>query len=88
MWLLPPGHGPHAAPVLPHECRSAVVAAGLVDEGLAAIHADRANTLRLSNYFPRQAGVSCAPRCGEHKDFGTFTVLFQAGTDLCTLCRW
>ncbi|BDA47248.1 probable feruloyl CoA ortho-hydroxylase 2 at C-terminar half [Coccomyxa sp. Obi] len=50
---------------------------GLVDDNLAYIHKDRAITLRLSNYFPRRANASPAPRCGEHKDFGTFTVLFQ-----------
>ena len=57
---------------------------GLVDDGLDAIHKDSAFTLRLSSYFPRSACGSPAPRCGEHKDFGTFTVLFQAIADLCS----
>ena len=61
--------------------------AGLVDDGLDAIHRDSAFTLRLSSYFPRPAGASPAPRCGEHKDFGTFTLLFQAITDPCILGR-
>lgn len=59
--------------------------AGLVDNNLADVHQDRAFTLRLSNYFPRRANASPAPRCGEHKDFGTFTVLFQAGLCLSSL---
>ena len=54
-----------------------------MDDGLEAIHKDSAFTLRLSSYFPRRAGATPAPRCGEHKDFGTFTLLFQATTDLC-----
>jgi len=54
-----------------------MLSAGLADPDLASIHQDKAFTLRLSNYFARQANASPAPRCGEHKDFGTFTVLFQ-----------
>ena len=58
-----------------------------MDDHLADIHQDKAFTLRLSNYFPRQANATPAPRCGEHKDFGTFTVLFQACPCLCFFHR-
>ena len=58
-----------------------------MDDGLDAIHKDSAFTLRLSSYFSRPAGASLAPRCGEHKDFGTFTLLFQAIIDPRILCQ-
>ncbi|KAK9786594.1 hypothetical protein WJX73_008603 [Symbiochloris irregularis] len=49
---------------------------GLVDDQLDSIHSDRAFTLRLCHYFERQAG-EIAPRCGKHRDYGTFTIIFQ-----------
>ena len=66
---------------------SLLLCIGLVDDGLDAIHQDSAFTLRLSSYFLRPAGASPAPRCGEHKDFGTITVLFQASTNPRIICQ-
>ncbi|CAK0786079.1 hypothetical protein CVIRNUC_009292 [Coccomyxa viridis] len=72
--------------------RTMMALSGLVDDGLDAIHKDSAFTLRLSSYFSRSACGSPAPRCGEHKDFGTFTVLFQdpeqPGLELFTNGAW
>lgn len=44
---------------------------------LAPMHAKRNNNLRLIDYFP--AAQTSGPRCGEHRDYGTFTIVFQDG---------
>jgi len=44
---------------------------------LAPMHAKSNNNLRLIDYFP--AAQTSGPRCGEHRDYGTFTIVFQDG---------
>jgi isopenicillin N synthase-like dioxygenase len=44
---------------------------------LALMHAKGNNNLRLVDYFP--ASSPSGPRCGEHRDNGTFTIVFQDG---------
>jgi 2OG-Fe(II) oxygenase superfamily len=44
---------------------------------LAPMHAKGNNNLRLIDYFPSAAPRG--PRCGEHIDYGTYTVVFQDG---------
>ncbi|PGH00051.1 hypothetical protein AJ79_08322 [Helicocarpus griseus UAMH5409] len=54
---------------------------------LAPLHAQRNTNLRLIDYFDRPAATATAkegsgvdnegPRCGEHRDYGIFTVVFQ-----------
>lgn len=41
---------------------------------LAPLHKVQDNYFRLIDYFPTTA---TGPRCGEHRDYGTFTVTFQ-----------
>lgn len=43
---------------------------------VAPLHAQANNNLRLIDYFQ---GAGTGPRCGEHRDYGTFTVVFQDG---------
>ncbi|KAF7964723.1 hypothetical protein HWV62_3665 [Athelia sp. TMB] len=43
---------------------------------LTPLHKARNNNLRLIDYFPTAAA---GPRCGEHRDYGTFTIVFQDG---------
>ncbi|KAH6667456.1 hypothetical protein B0J14DRAFT_602315 [Halenospora varia] len=45
---------------------------------LAPIHENRNNNLRLIDYFP--SAEPTGPRCGEHRDYGTYTVVFQDGS--------
>ena len=45
---------------------------------LAPLHASGNNNLRLIDYFP--AAAPSGPRCGEHIDYGTYTIVFQDGT--------
>jgi hypothetical protein len=44
---------------------------------LVPFHKNRNNNLRLIDYF--QTEDVTGPRCGEHRDYGTFTVVFQDG---------
>ncbi|KAH8595480.1 hypothetical protein B0O99DRAFT_623010 [Bisporella sp. PMI_857] len=44
---------------------------------LAPMHANWNNNLRLIDYFPSPEPTG--PRCGEHRDYGTYTVVFQDG---------
>jgi len=44
------------------------------------LHREANNNLRLIDYFPRGVPDEArGPRCGEHIDYGTFTVVFQDG---------
>jgi hypothetical protein len=42
---------------------------------LAPLHTKGNNNLRLIDYFPSAAPAG--PRCGEHIDYGTYTIVFQ-----------
>jgi isopenicillin N synthase-like dioxygenase len=44
---------------------------------LATLHEARNNNLRLIDYFP--CAEPSGPRCGEHRDYGTYTIVFQDG---------
>lgn len=46
---------------------------------LAPMHAEANNNLRLIDYFQQEqdADEDKGPRCGSHRDYGTFTVVFQ-----------
>jgi len=43
---------------------------------LTPLHKNHNNNLRLIDYFP---AAGAGPRCGEHRDYGTFTIVFQDG---------
>lgn len=45
---------------------------------LAPMHENGNNNLRLIDYFP--SAEPTGPRCGEHRDYGTYTVMFQDGS--------
>jgi isopenicillin N synthase-like dioxygenase len=45
---------------------------------LAPMHKNGNNNLRLIDYFPNAEPTG--PRCGEHRDYGTYTVVFQDGS--------
>lgn len=53
----------------------------LVGTDMAPLHRDANNNLRLIDYFQKAGTPAGAngPRCGEHRDYGTFTVVFQDG---------
>ena len=44
---------------------------------LEPLHKDMNNNLRLIDYFP--CADPSGPRCGEHRDYGTYTIVFQDG---------
>lgn len=46
---------------------------------VAPLHAAENVNYRLCDYRPTASTSSDAPRCGEHRDYGTFTILFQNG---------
>jgi hypothetical protein len=45
---------------------------------LVPFHKNNNNNLRLIDYFQTEEDVT-GPRCGEHRDYGTFTIVFQDG---------
>ncbi|KAE8450665.1 hypothetical protein EG329_006010 [Mollisiaceae sp. DMI_Dod_QoI] len=47
-------------------------------QDLSVLHSQQNNNLRLIDYFP--ASNPTGPRCGEHRDYGTYTVTFQDGS--------
>ena len=46
---------------------------------LAPMHENENNNLRLIDYFSNAESKVLGPRCGEHRDYGTYTVVFQDG---------
>lgn len=44
---------------------------------LEPLHNEKNNNLRLIDYFP--CADPSGPRCGEHRDYGTYTIVFQDG---------
>ena len=44
---------------------------------LETLHDEMNNNLRLIDYFP--CADPSGPRCGEHRDYGTYTIVFQDG---------
>lgn len=44
---------------------------------LEPLHKNKNNNLRLIDYFP--CANPSGPRCGEHRDYGTYTIVFQDG---------
>ena len=44
---------------------------------LEPLHNEMNNNLRLIDYFP--CADASGPRCGEHRDYGTYTIVFQDG---------
>jgi isopenicillin N synthase-like dioxygenase len=42
------------------------------------MHKGMNNNLRLVDYFP--CATPSGPRCGEHRDYGTYTIVFQDST--------
>lgn len=58
---------------IPSVMRASNAAAGV---NLEALHAGRNNNFRLVDYFANQSSeVDIAPRCGSHRDYGTFSVI-------------
>ena len=56
---------------------------GIAGVDLAPLHRTMNNNLRLIDYFAASSapeGDGPGPRCGEHRDYGTFTVVFQDGS--------
>lgn len=54
------------------------VTSRIAGSDLAPMHGDGNNTLRLIDYFSREGHTG--PRCGEHRDYGTYTIVFQDGS--------
>lgn len=48
----------------------------LLGDDLSAIHKEKKFNMRVIDYFTRPQGGK-ARRCGEHRDFGSFTLVFQ-----------
>ncbi|RFU30508.1 hypothetical protein B7463_g5834, partial [Scytalidium lignicola] len=50
----------------------------IVGWDLAPMHSNGNNNLRLIDYF--SSAEPTGPRCGEHRDYGTYTMVFQDGS--------
>ncbi|KAF8588991.1 hypothetical protein K439DRAFT_492610 [Ramaria rubella] len=61
--------------LVPRVMKATSAAAGF---DIAALHTQRNNNYRMIDYFARPAAVD-APRCGVHRDYGTFSIVFQNG---------
>ncbi|KAF8241781.1 Clavaminate synthase-like protein [Wilcoxina mikolae CBS 423.85] len=51
----------------------------IIGSDVSALHAAENVNYRLCDYRPSSSHGVAAPRCGEHRDYGTFTIIFQNG---------
>ena len=65
--------------LVPRIMQATSAAAGF---NMAALHTQRNNNYRMVDYFAKSTAVS-APRCGVHRDYGTFSIILYAFSPKC-----